>query len=73
MDIADWRKKIDELDQRLVEVLNERAAAAKAIGALKRNIGFQYENTIMPASLCLRTSRASCRTCSNVVCESSAR
>jgi chorismate mutase-like protein len=37
MDISDWRKKIDELDQRLVELLNERAAAAKAIGALKRN------------------------------------
>lgn len=37
MDIADWRKKIDELDQRLVELLNERARAAKEIGALKRN------------------------------------
>src|SRR5436309_1568234 len=37
MDIADWRKKIDELDQRLVEMLNERATAAKAIGSLKRN------------------------------------
>ena len=37
MDIAEWRKKIDELDQRLVELLNERAKAAKAIGALKRN------------------------------------
>jgi len=37
MDISDWRKKIDELDQKLVELLNERAAAAKAIGALKRN------------------------------------
>jgi chorismate mutase-like protein len=37
MDIADWRKKIDELDQRLVELLNERATAAKEIGLLKRN------------------------------------
>lgn len=37
MDIADWRKKIDELDQRLVELLNERARAAKEIGSLKRN------------------------------------
>ena len=25
MDIADWRKKIDELDRRLVELLSERA------------------------------------------------
>jgi chorismate mutase len=37
MDIAEWRKKIDELDQRLVELLNERAHAAKEIGSLKRN------------------------------------
>jgi len=37
MDIADWRKKIDELDQRLVELLSERARAAVEIGRLKRN------------------------------------
>jgi chorismate mutase len=27
MDIADWRKKIDELDRKLAALLNERAAA----------------------------------------------
>ncbi len=37
MDIADWRKKIDELDHRLVELLNARALAAKEIGKLKKN------------------------------------
>ena len=37
MDIADWRKKIDELDHRLVALLNERARAAQEIGKLKRN------------------------------------
>jgi chorismate mutase len=37
MDIAGWRKKIDELDLRLVELLNERATAAREIGKLKRN------------------------------------
>jgi len=37
MDIADWRKKIDELDLRLVKLLNERARAAQEIGRLKRN------------------------------------
>jgi chorismate mutase len=37
MDIADWRRKIDELDRRLVELLNERARAAQEIGKLKRN------------------------------------
>ena len=37
MDIADWRKKIDELDGRLVELLSERARAAVEIGRLKRD------------------------------------
>ena len=37
MDISDWRKKIDELDRKLVELLNQRAAAAIEIGRLKRN------------------------------------
>ena len=37
MDIADWRKKIDELDRQMVELLNQRAEAAQAIGELKRS------------------------------------
>src|SRR5690349_20155507 len=37
MDIEDWRKKIDELDRRLVALLSERARAAVEIGKLKRN------------------------------------
>jgi len=37
MDISDWRKKIDELDRKLVELLNQRAAAAHEIGRLKRD------------------------------------
>lgn len=39
MDIADWRKEIDELDRRLVELLNQRAQAAHEIGKLKRGAG----------------------------------
>ncbi len=37
MDIAEWRKKIDELDRKMVELLNERAQAAREIGKLKRS------------------------------------
>ena len=37
MDISDWRRKIDELDRKLVELLNQRAQAAQEIGRLKRN------------------------------------
>jgi chorismate mutase-like protein len=36
MDIADWRKQIDEIDHRLVELLSERAQAAHEIGKLKK-------------------------------------
>lgn len=36
MDIADWRKQIDEIDRKLVELLNRRAQAAHEIGKLKR-------------------------------------
>jgi len=39
MDISDWRKKIDELDRRLVEMLSQRAQAAHEIGKLKRAAG----------------------------------
>ncbi|HWJ49011.1 MAG TPA: chorismate mutase [Candidatus Udaeobacter sp.] len=37
MDIEDWRKKIDDLDRKLVALLCERAQAAVAIGKLKRD------------------------------------
>ncbi len=37
MEIADWRKRIDELDRKLVDLLNERATAAREIGHLKKN------------------------------------
>jgi chorismate mutase len=36
MDIEDWRRKIDELDRKLVALLNDRARAAVEIGKLKR-------------------------------------
>lgn len=36
MEISDWRKKIDELDEQIVRLINQRAQAAQAIGELKR-------------------------------------
>lgn len=35
MDIAEWRRKIDELDRQIVQLISERARAAQAIGQLK--------------------------------------
>ena len=37
MEIADWRKKIDEMDEQIVQLISKRAEAAKAIGELKRD------------------------------------
>ena len=37
MDIADWRRNIDEIDRQVVALLNQRAAAAHEIGKLKRS------------------------------------
>ena len=39
MEIEDWRKKIDEMDEQIVELIGKRAEAAKAIGDLKRQTG----------------------------------
>ena len=36
MDISDWRIKIDQLDEDIVRLLSERAAAAVAIGEIKQ-------------------------------------
>ena len=35
MEIADWRQKIDGIDEQIVKLLCERAAAAASIGELK--------------------------------------
>ena len=36
MTIDDWRKRMDEIDRKLVELLNERSRCAVEIGKLKR-------------------------------------
>ncbi|OLC99859.1 MAG: chorismate mutase [Acidobacteria bacterium] len=36
MNLADWRRRIDELDKKLVELLNERSRCALEIGKLKQ-------------------------------------
>jgi chorismate mutase len=39
MEIEDWRRKIDELDEEIVKLISKRAEAAKAIGLAKRDKG----------------------------------
>ncbi len=36
MEIEEWRKQIDAMDEQIVELISKRAQAAKQIGLLKR-------------------------------------
>ena len=36
MNLSDWRRRIDEIDKKLVELLNERSRYALEIGNLKQ-------------------------------------
>ena len=38
MNIDEWRRRIDEIDRKLVELLNERSRCALEIGRLKRTM-----------------------------------
>jgi chorismate mutase len=37
-DVADWRKRIDEIDHQLVKLLNERSRCALEIGHIKKQM-----------------------------------
>src|SRR2546427_4848429 len=39
MDLADWRSRINDLDNQILNLLNQRAEAALQIGNLKRRQG----------------------------------
>jgi len=44
--IADWRRRIDEIDRKLVELLNERSQCAIELGKLKQE---SHEPLYQPA------------------------
>jgi chorismate mutase len=39
MSVEDWRRRIDEIDRKLVELLNERSRCVLEIGHLKKTDG----------------------------------
>lgn len=39
MNISDWRRRMDEIDKKLVELLNERSQCALEVGKLKQAAG----------------------------------
>ena len=38
-DLDGWRRRIDEIDQQLVKLLNERSSCAVEIGQIKKKMG----------------------------------
>ena len=40
-DIAGWRRKIDDIDEKLMALINERAALAVEIGKVKKERGLE--------------------------------
>jgi chorismate mutase len=38
-ELSDWRSRIDALDEQIVKLISERAAAANAIGEIKHRSG----------------------------------
>jgi chorismate mutase len=41
MTMEDWRRRIDEIDLRLVELFNERTKCAIEIGHIKKRLGLE--------------------------------
>ena len=41
MSIEDWRRKIDEIDRQLVQLLNERSQCAIEIGKIKHDLNMR--------------------------------
>ena len=41
MSIEDWRRKIDEIDRQLVQLLNERSKCAIEIGKIKHDLNMR--------------------------------
>jgi chorismate mutase len=52
VNISDWRRRMDEIDKKLVELLNERSMCALEVGRLKQEAGMpiyqpQRENEVL--------------------------
>lgn len=58
MDVNDWRRRIDEIDRKLVELLNERSRCAVEIGRLKRAEGAPLYQPEREQEILARVERA---------------
>src|SRR5688572_14882030 len=56
MDLADWRTRINDLDNQILNLLNQRAEAALKIGDLKRRHDLPYYAPEREAEIIARLS-----------------
>ena len=54
-DLDGWRKRIDEIDQQMVKLLNERARCAVEIGHLKKKMNAPAQESPLLSRLWTRT------------------
>jgi chorismate mutase len=59
MDISEWRRKIDQIDLKLVELLNERTQCSVEIGRWKHGQGHPAYDPEREKEILERVSRAS--------------
>jgi chorismate mutase len=57
-DMAGWRKRIDEIDQQLVKLLNQRAQCALEIGHLKKALDLPAWQPQREADILLNVTKA---------------
>ena len=54
MSIEDWRRKIDEIDRQLVQLLNERSKCAIEIGKIKHDLNMRVYDPEREREILLR-------------------
>ncbi len=59
-DLEEWRRRIDEVDRQLVELLNERARCALEVGRLKKKLGLAAWQPDREAEILRNVVHANC-------------
>jgi chorismate mutase len=59
-DVSEWRKRIDEIDQELLKLLNERARCAVEIGHIKKKVNLPAWQPEREAEILRNVVKANC-------------
>jgi len=59
-DISNWRKRIDKIDKKVLELLNERARCAIEIGKLKSKKGIEIHDPLREKNIISHLREINC-------------